>query len=114
MARKVTAALKDILAAIAGIEAALVSMDRESFKRNWVVYHAVQRGLEIISEASRRIPDEIAARHPTIPWRQVRDIGNVLRHAYHGLDDTVIWAVAHEDLPALKQAVAAMLAEQPD
>ena len=38
--------------------------------------HAVTRCLEIISEASRRIPAEVKTRHPSIPWRQMADAGN--------------------------------------
>jgi uncharacterized protein with HEPN domain len=43
-------------------------------------FHAVTRCLEIISEASRRIPAEVKARHPSIPWRQMADAGNKYRH----------------------------------
>lgn len=42
---------------------------------------ALQRAIEIISEASRHIPEETKARHATTPWRRIADIGNTLRHA---------------------------------
>ena len=42
----------------------------------------VERALEIISEASRRLPEDLKARHPSIPWPKVAGIGNVLRHDY--------------------------------
>ena len=38
-------------------------------------FHAVTRCLEIISEASRRVPDEVKRRYPPIPWRQMADAG---------------------------------------
>ena len=47
-------------------------------RKRWLV----ERGIEIISEASRRLPDELKARHPEIPWSKVAGIGNVLRHEY--------------------------------
>ncbi|WP_366509678.1 HepT-like ribonuclease domain-containing protein [Mesorhizobium sp.] len=59
------------------------------YQGDWVLKHAVQRGTEIISEASRALPDEVKALQPDIPGRQVRTIGNVLRHEYHGLADNV-------------------------
>ncbi len=110
MAHTVHASLVDMESAIDGIEAAIAGLDLASFRSSWVIRHAVQRGLEIISEASRRLPDELLAEHPAIPWRQVRDIGNVLRHAYHGVDDAVIWSIARDDLEFLKQAVGALRA----
>ncbi|WP_426237452.1 DUF86 domain-containing protein [Pararhizobium sp. DWP1-1-3] len=40
---------------------------------------------------------------PEVPWPQVRTIGNVLRHEYHGLSDRIIWGVVTDELPALKR-----------
>jgi uncharacterized protein with HEPN domain len=44
----------------------------------------VQRAIEIISEASRAIPDDLTNTQPDIPWRKIRGTGNVLRHDYEG------------------------------
>jgi len=70
----------------------------------------VERNLEIISEASRRIPDDLKARHPHIPWRQVADIGNVLRHEYQKIDPEELRLVVERDLPPLERAVMAIRA----
>ncbi|WP_376705353.1 HepT-like ribonuclease domain-containing protein [Mesorhizobium sp. ISC25] len=78
------------------------------YQGDWVLKHAVQRGTEIISEASRALPDEVKALQPDIPGRQVRTIGNVLRHEYHGLADNIIWGVVVDELPALKAAIEAL------
>ena len=67
----------------------------------WRKYRLVQRGVEIISEASRHLTDEMKARHPEIPWQKVAAIGNVLRHNYENIAAPVIWKLAHTDLPAL-------------
>jgi uncharacterized protein with HEPN domain len=72
----------------------------------------VQRAIEIISEASRAVPDELKSLRPEIPWLQVRDIGNVLRHDYGGLSDPIIWRVAIDELPRLKIAVEAIKAHR--
>jgi uncharacterized protein with HEPN domain len=47
---------------------------------NGVWPYAVIRSLEIISEASRRLSDELKARHPGIPWREMAAAGNFYRH----------------------------------
>ncbi len=71
--------------------------------------HAViQRGVEIVSEAARRVPPELQATRPEIPWEQVMGIGNVLRHEYHRISDTVIWNVVKVYLPPLRAAVLAI------
>jgi uncharacterized protein with HEPN domain len=56
-------------------------------------------------------PDELKARHPGIPWRDIAGIGNILRHGYDSLDHAVIWGVVEAHLPPLKAAVEAMLRE---
>lgn len=68
-----------------------------------------ERGLEIISEAARHIPDDILATQPQITWSDIRSIGNIIRHEYHRVDPDVIWSVVTDDLPRLKAAVQIML-----
>jgi uncharacterized protein with HEPN domain len=60
--------------------------------------------LEIISEASRHLPDELLNHAPDIPWKKIRGIGNVLRHDYHKIADDVIWVVVVENIGPLKTA----------
>ena len=69
---------------------------------------AVQRVLEIVSEASRHIPDDLLLAAPGIRWRQIRGIGNIVRHEYHQIADEVIWVVVTDDLPPLKAAIVAI------
>jgi uncharacterized protein with HEPN domain len=51
------------------------------FAQDRMRFHAVTRYLEIISEASRRLPVDLRHRHPHSPWRDIRDAGNIYRHA---------------------------------
>jgi uncharacterized protein with HEPN domain len=71
-----------------------------------------------VSEASRRLPADLKAKRPEIPWADIAGIGNTLRHGYDSLDHAPIWGVVERDLPPLKAAVEAMLQEldrdQPD
>lgn len=62
---------------------------------------AVERMLEIISEASRHIPQDLKAQEPGINWRRVADLGNWLRHAYHSTDADLLWAMVEDDLELL-------------
>jgi uncharacterized protein with HEPN domain len=71
----------------------------------------VQRAIQIISEASRAIPNELVSRRPEIPWPSVRGIGNVLRHEYSGLSDRVKWNLVIDELPRLNIAIEASAQE---
>jgi uncharacterized protein with HEPN domain len=61
---------------------------------------AVERLLEIISEASRHIPVDMKAKEPKINWRRLADLGNWLRHAYHRTDPGFLWDMIGHDLRA--------------
>lgn len=61
MARKVRPVLDEILKAITGIEAVIVGKTFDDFEREWLLRHGVQRGIEIISEASRHLPADLKA-----------------------------------------------------
>ena len=107
-------ALDDMLAALDGIARSTAGKSFEAFRDDWLLKHGVERGIEIISEASRAIPDAVKALRPEIPWHQVRAIGNVLRHEYHGLSDRIIWNVVADELPRLRAAVEALQAQAGD
>ena len=110
MARKVGPVLADILEAIEGIQQATDGKSFADFQQDWLLRHAVQRAIEIISEASKHIPDHLKETQPQIPWPVVKGIGNVLRHEYHKIADKIVWAVVTDDLPPLKTAVEAIRA----
>lgn len=110
MPRKIRPVLQEMCEAIDGIETALAGKTFVDFQQDWLLRHGVQRGIEIISEASRHLPTALLARHPEIPWDQVKGIGSILRHEYHRISDKVIWIVAVERLAPLKAAIEVMQA----
>jgi uncharacterized protein with HEPN domain len=103
--------LEDILAAIRDIEAFTSGQAFEHYMATPMMRRAVERSVEIFSEASRHLPAGLKARHPQIPWRRIADIGNVLRHAYKVVDDAELWEIVVRDLAPLKAAVETMLRE---
>lgn len=106
--RRVGPVLAEILEAINGIETHTAGLSLTDFQQNWLLKLAVQRALEIVSEASRHLPDDLLELAPDIPWKQIRGIGNILRHEYHKIADDVVWAVVTEHVPSLKIAVEAI------
>jgi uncharacterized protein with HEPN domain len=108
MARNFLHAIDDILEAIEGIERAITGKTFDDFAREWLLRLAIQRAIEIISEASRSIPDTVKTTRPEIPWVKVSAIGNILRHEYHALSDPIIWNVVVDELPKLKIAIVSI------
>ncbi len=83
-------------------------LDTESHEETW---WAVERAFEILSEASRHLPPELKARYPDINWRGIADIGNVLRHAYDGVNRFQLWDIMAIDVPELRSIVGRELNE---
>ena len=108
MPRKVGHALHDVLEAIARVEEITSGKTLSAFEESWQLRWLVQRAIEIMSEASRAVPEELASLRPASPGSRVRGIGNVLRHEYSGLSDRIIWNVVIDELPRLKAAVEAI------
>jgi uncharacterized protein with HEPN domain len=103
--RSVAARLDDIREAITGIQATLEGVSFETFAQSWQLQRAVERGLEIISEASRALPDELKQRAPEIPWPAIAAIGNILRHEYQRVEPRLVWNIVQEHLAVLRAAI---------
>ena len=72
-------------------------MTIDAFEADWRKRWLVERGVETISEASRRLTEELKLRHPEIPWAKVAGIGNVLRHEYESISAPVMWKLVQDD-----------------
>ncbi|WP_315701907.1 MULTISPECIES: DUF86 domain-containing protein [unclassified Bradyrhizobium] len=102
---KVGGTLQDILHHIDLATSLLRGFDRTAFESDIRTIYAVTRCLEIISEASRRLPDELKARHPAIAWKQMAAAGNVYRHNYEDVAARFVWETVCKSLPSLRLAV---------
>lgn len=97
--------LQDMLEAIEGVRRAVGSMSLEAYVASWTTRRAAERAIEIISEASRHLPEPLRRAEPHVPWREIASIGNVLRHAYHRVDDEVVYVIVTRQLGPLEAAV---------
>jgi uncharacterized protein with HEPN domain len=103
--------LEQMLEAIVDIEQITAGRSFEAYAADRPTRRAVERCIEIVSEASRRLPSELKDRQPEIPWPKIAAIGNVLRHDYDVVNDATIWHAATVDLLPLETAVAILLRE---
>lgn len=95
---------EDILDNIGRIERFAAGFDLQKFVTDERATFAVLHALLIISEAARRLGDSAELLAPGQPWRDIRGLGNILRHEYAGVDLNAIWTIVTDDLPGLKLA----------
>jgi uncharacterized protein with HEPN domain len=79
---------------------------------NIMLRRALTMSIGIIGEAASRISDEWREVHPNVPWRDIISMRNYLFHAYHTLDDAILWKTATESVPSLVTQLDSMLAEK--
>jgi len=96
--------LRDIVDAIGMIEEFTAGIDFESFREDPKTVAAVERKLQMISEAAIRLGEDAELLVPGLPWRNIRGLGNWLRHQYDRIELSMIWKTVKDDLPPLKAA----------
>jgi uncharacterized protein with HEPN domain len=102
--------LVDIRYHIDAAQSFVAGLEYDAFQDDLLRFFAVTRCLEIISEASRRLPDELKARHPSIAWKEMAAAGNVYRHDYDGVAARRVWQTLRLALPPLRAVVESELA----
>lgn len=97
--------------AISKIRQIMKGYSYDQARSDIAVWPAFQRYLEIISEASGKLPPEWKRTHgPGIPWKDIAGLGNILRHVYHRTSDDALWSIYENDLDPLEAAIDRMLA----
>jgi uncharacterized protein with HEPN domain len=74
---------------------------------------AVERSVELIGEAARKISNEFEADHPEIPWNKIIVQRHRIAHEYDRLDDGIIWSVAMKYVPELIGQIQSILPQPP-
>jgi uncharacterized protein with HEPN domain len=95
-------ALRDILHHIDLAEQFVAGFDYKAFLADARTIYAVTRCLEVISEASRRLPADLKGRHPSIPWKNIAGAGNIYRHDYEDVAAHYLWDTVQLALPPLR------------
>jgi uncharacterized protein with HEPN domain len=108
------AALWDMLRAARAIVSFAGSLSLDAYRANPLVRRAVERELEILGEAARRVSDTTRARHDGIPWQQIVGLRNVLAHQYDEIDDERVWRLAKDDVPRLVRQLEPLVPDTPN
>ncbi len=106
--------LNDIRRAIDGAALTIGGVDFETFRAVYHMPRTLERCIEIVSEATRHLPEEVKSRYPDVPWPQIAGIGNVLRHDYDIVDDRIIWEAATVHFPRLREVIVELQSKWPE
>jgi uncharacterized protein with HEPN domain len=90
--------LLDILKSAAAIELFVTGLNFEGYEASHLIRSAVERQLQILTEAAFRLRENAEVLCPSVDWRAIRSLGNFIRHAYHRIDDEIIWNTVPSDL----------------
>ncbi len=101
--------LKDILNSIEDIAEFTKDYTMSTFIIDKKTINAVIRCLEIIGEASRKIPEEVKETNHAVPWKLMIGMRNKLIHDYSGIDVDMVWQVIKEDIPTIKPDIESII-----
>ena len=91
--------ISDIIEAIQRILDYVEGMTFDQFAEDRKTIDAVIRNFIVICEAASHLPDDFIEQHPELPWREMRDIRNIVVHEYFGVDNLIVWDTVKKNLP---------------
>lgn len=106
--------LEDIRAAAVKAQGFVAGMDYATFLADEKTAYAVVRALEIIGEATKRIPQDFRNQHPGVPWRAMAGIRDKLIHDYTSVNLEIVWQTIADDLPGLVSQISRVIDDLPD
>lgn len=105
-------ALIDILEAINLILQYSTGVSQEALATNTEKQDAILRRIMIIGEATKRLSAEFRSQHPTIPWKAIAGMRDVITHDYDEVDLDEVWTVIHENLPQLLKYIKPLISPE--
>jgi uncharacterized protein with HEPN domain len=103
--------LRHILTEVDFLLSRTTDLRRADFLSDETLQRAVVRSLEIIGEASKKVPEDFRSQHPIIDWRAMAGMRDRLIHGYFGVDYDLVWDVLQTRIPELRRHISTILDE---
>ncbi len=95
-------------------EVVTYDMTKEELLGNETLKRAIVRSLEIIGEATKKIPADIKQDWDEIPWRNIAGMRDKLIHDYIGVNYTIVWDVVKNKIPDIQAVIAEIIESESD
>ena len=103
--------VEDILDAMDKAEVLVKGYTCRDFEQDFRTNFAVVRALEIIGEATKRLPMSLREQYPEIPWTGRAGMRDRIIHGYDTVDLQIVWDVVKKDIPEIKPHIQQILAD---
>ena len=110
MSRDLLLYLRDMRDACAAVEAHASGLSRKELFADTKALHATLWNLTVLGEAAKRVPDALRSQHPSVEWRKIAGLRDVVVHGYFGIDEDIIWSVVSTKIEPLREALEQILA----
>lgn len=102
--------IEDILDAMGKAEILLEGVTYDQFESDFRINFALVRALEIVGEATKRLPMSLRDQYPSIPWKGMAGMRDRIIHGYDNVDFEIVWDVVKRDIPEIKPQIRQILA----
>jgi uncharacterized protein with HEPN domain len=107
------AALVDMLEFVHEIRSFVQGRSRQDLDTDRTLLRALERMLELVGECARRVSEGTRHAHPSIPWRAMIGMRNIIAHEYGRVDLDLVWRTAQRDMPPVTEALERVVASLP-
>jgi uncharacterized protein with HEPN domain len=85
---------------------------KEVFQEDDVLKRALVRSLEIIGEAVKKLSPDFREKYNHVDWKAIAGMRDKLIHDYAGVDYDLVWDVAVNEIPLLKEEIEGILIKE--